>query len=160
MLFRSLKLVPLNSMSETRTTLTLTRLPSAVHGSDLVNLLNHCGYEGRYNFVKVPINDVTQKNLSLGVINFIHAEDAASFKDAFHGMLHQEGRTKAMAVNWSKIQGVAPNLTELPVTVLTAPRNNQPHMIGKNGENLSVSFIFRARTQMSVFEVAALFKTQ
>jgi len=107
--------------SEEPTTLMVRNVPNRYDRGVLMLELDELGFEGKYDFVYLPIDNSTQWNVGYSFVNFDESKDAKYCMALLEG--HQFFRyrhnNKRMAqVSWAHIQGLEKNLAHCSGTSL------------------------------------------
>mmetsp|Transcript_8656 Transcript_8656/g.14052 ORF Transcript_8656/g.14052 Transcript_8656/m.14052 type:complete len:537 (-) Transcript_8656:133-1743(-) len=89
---------------EEQTTLLLRNLPEAFTRTTLQNLLNTKTFQGRYDFIYMPMNFRTKASFGYAFVNFVGHKDAQECYDLFHGYTSWEmPSSKVCDVSWSSM---------------------------------------------------------
>lgn len=126
-----------------RTSMILKNLPTACTRTDLVELLDHQGFNGTYDFVYIPSafdEPGAQPNFGYAFINFINTAVGEQFKTAIDGF---DGWTMsnngAAEVDWSRgMQGLDAHVERYinsPVMHFAVDDMHKPAMF-KNGQRV------------------------
>jgi hypothetical protein len=101
---------------EPKTTVQLRHVPATFSRSMLVSLLDAQGFKALYDFVYLPMSFTTKESLGYAFINFLHAEDAARFRNLLDvpgppGLQRErpDGSAPDTNTSWSVWQGLAEN---------------------------------------------------
>jgi RNA recognition motif-containing protein len=97
---------------EPKTTVQVRNVPPTFSRGMLLNLLDMQGFGARYNFVYLPVDFSTEESLGYAFINFVHAEDAARFRNLLNvpgppGLQREE---PCCNTTWSLWQGLSENI--------------------------------------------------
>lgn len=95
------------------TTLVMQSLPRCYNRDMLVRLFNNYGFEGKYDFVFLPLDEAGQENLGHAIVNLTGPLVAALFCDTFQGFKRwwHSWMTESCEVSWSPVaQGLEANI--------------------------------------------------
>jgi hypothetical protein len=96
------QLVPVASQSVDRTTLMLRNLPSSFGRADLMELLNSIGFEGRYDFLYLPVDFQSAACLGYAFVNMLESSAAEQLKEQLQGFCSwSSDSSKVLEVCWS-----------------------------------------------------------
>ena len=97
-------------MGESLTSLVLKRVPPRCTSVVLVEMLDQIA-EGKYDFVHLPYDIRTHKNLSLAFMNFLDHQTAVTALDWLSTATNcPQGLAPSTQVHWGQINGLGPNL--------------------------------------------------
>jgi RNA recognition motif-containing protein len=115
----------------------MKNLPCEFHRDALVELLNHKGFSGQFDFVHLPVDFQTGSPLHYGFVNFVSSISAQKFLATFDGFGAWEVRKKKVArLVWSELQGLDANLDKYrnsSVMHAGIPEHFKP-LLFRNGE--------------------------
>lgn len=91
------------------TTLMLRHIPNGLTRSNLMALLDLEGFEAAYDFLYLPMDLDTHRNLGYAFVNLVSAVDAANCRERFRGFLEwpleQELKGRPCEVEVTAVQG-------------------------------------------------------
>ena len=97
-------------MGESLTSLVLKRVLPRCTSVVLVEMLDQIA-EGKYDFVHLPYDIRTHKNLSLAFVNFLDHQTAVTALDWLSTATNcPQGLAPSTQVHWGQINGLGPNL--------------------------------------------------
>lgn len=85
----------------------LRNLPSRFTRTGLMKLIDEAGFQGRYDFVYLPMDYGHQTTFGYAFLNLVTVPDTISFCAHFEGHTLSDQR---LAVAWSEIQGLNENV--------------------------------------------------
>lgn len=114
-----------------RTTVMLRHLPRDLSQGELLELLDTKGFQGKYDFVYLPMHFLEQANLGYACVNLISADDVPAFWTAFDGLRKwPKLSTKVLRVGWSSphqgLQAQVQRYRNSPVMHPSVPEEIQP----------------------------------
>jgi hypothetical protein len=90
------------TQTETRTTVMLRNLPREYSRDMLLEMLDECGFCGKYDFVYMPIDFVRKASLGYAFINLVSVEVVMEFWNTFDGYENWKIESaKTCRVSWS-----------------------------------------------------------
>jgi hypothetical protein len=104
--------VPLNSMDQHMTTIMIRNIPRKCTQRMLMVDVVAGGYESVVDFVYLPTDISSGRNLGYAFINFIHPHYAKCFRESFHKkhLTSMRGSRAGLSVSYAVIQGLEANL--------------------------------------------------
>jgi len=121
-------------------TVMLRNLPNGYTRDMLLDLLNMSGFDGRYDFIYLPMDFRNGVNLGYAFVNLVTHQDAACLTEKLQGF-HEwvSDSTKDCEVSWAHPhQGVQEHVERYrnsPVMHPTMPKEYKP-MVFENGEQI------------------------
>jgi len=89
---------------ETRTTVMMRDIPNSYSTSRLLELFDHAGFWGTYDFVYLPIDFRTNMSLGYAFVNFVSSRDAQQFMMYFEGFSSWHFSSPKCARSFGQIQ--------------------------------------------------------
>lgn len=120
------------------TTVMLRNVPNGYKRDMLLELLDSHGFQGRYDFVYLPMDFRNGVNLGYAFVNLLKHKDALDFTEEFQGFSAwaQSDSAKVCEVSWSHphqgLQEHVDRYRNSPVMHATMPQEFQP-MVFRNG---------------------------
>jgi len=95
-----------------RSTVMLRNLPNDYNRTMVVELLDHKGFAGKYDFVYLPTDSARQAGLGYAFVNLVSAADAQLIRQRLEGFRHWTvPSSKRLTVGWSDtVQGLEANV--------------------------------------------------
>jgi len=105
------------------TTMMIRNLPNSYAQRDLVRELEALGFAGSFDFVYVPVDKATLRNVGHAFVNFVDSVWASKCMKAFDNYQfksYRKARRKAAGVSIADIQGLEANLKHFEVSASQA----------------------------------------
>lgn len=121
---------PAGAYTSGYTTVMLRNIPNRYTREKLVEIMNQ-DYEGKYDFVYLPIDFNSKCNVGYAFINFRQPADSVQFIKDFHGqktklVLPGFGSTKVCEVSYARVQGSEANMDNLRDDKFIEKLNERP----------------------------------
>jgi len=132
--------IDFSSDEDEPTTVIVKKMPKVFTSFMLVDLLNAAGFNGRFDFLYVPVNFEKMAGTGCGFINFLSNEDGARFMTRFQGFCDWGvscNGTKKAEVSWSSAcQGKQIHIDRYrnsPVMHPSVPESCKPLLFDSHG---------------------------